>query len=381
MDKKTRSVLTLILCVFLIVALYFYAKHKQQIELDSGHRLVMGTLARAVAVAKYSSTAKKTIEAAFAEINKVDDLMSNYKSDSEISLVNRDAFERQVKVSKPTFEVLQKSIEFSKLTDGAFDITIGPLVDIWRLAAESNCVPTDAELSEARSKVGYEKLILDANELTVRFAVEGMRIDLGGIAKGYAIDKAVEAMQAAGAIGAMVDIGGDIRCFGTPMQGKNYWLIGLQDPTEDFESQISNFEFPVGTGMTLLVLQLTDDAVATSGGYRRFTLIDGKKYSHIINRRTEISSEGLSSVTIISKNAMDADALATAVSVMGAEKGLDLIETMSQTEAILIPSPSTPSIVLRTGVLGTGQPKPAPSEIEGYELIKTTAAEKYITSK
>jgi len=368
MDKKTRSVLITILCIFAVVVLYFSAKSKRQIELDSRYRLVMGTFARVVVVSEDSSTAKKSIEAAFAEIQKVDDLMSNYKDDSEISLVNRDAFNQPVKVSQSTFKVLQKSIGFSRLTNGAFDITIGPLVDLWRSAAEANSVPTDAELSEARSKVGYEKLILDANELSVRFAVESMRIDLGGIAKGYAIDKAIEATQAAGAIGAMVDIGGDIRCFGTPMQGKNYpgsagtprpdgWLIGLQDPNITGDEIVIPAQAGIQTGKPLLILQLNNAAVATSGSYRRFGLINGQKYSHIIDRRTGISTEGLSSVTIISKNAMDADALATAVSVMGLEKGLALIETILQTEAILIPS----------------QPKP--------ELIKTTGAEKYITSK
>jgi len=357
MDKKTRSFLIIIVCIFAVVTLYFFAKSKQQVELDSGRRPVMGTFARVVVIAEDSKTAKESIKAAFVELIKVDKLMSDYKDDSDISRINKHAFNDPVKVTQPTFEVLEKSIEFSKLSDGAFDITVGPLVDLWRRAAETNAVPTEAELSEAHSKVGYEKLILDANELSVRFAVDGMRIDLGGIAKGYAIDKAVEAMQTAGAVGAMVDIGGDIRCFGTPMQGKNFWLIGLQDPNIAGGDTDIFTQAGIQTNELLLVLQLEDNAVATSGGYRRFALINGKKYSHIINRRTGISAEGLLSVTIIAKNAVDVDALATAVSVMGLEKGLALIETIPQTEAILIPS----------------QPK--------YGLIRTTGAEKYITSK
>jgi thiamine biosynthesis lipoprotein len=196
--------------------------------------------------------------------------------------------------------------------------------------------------------VGYEKLKLNNQNKTIEFSVNGMRVDLGGIAKGYAIDKAVEAMQACGAIGGMVDIGGDIRCFGTPAKGKEHWLIGLQDPNETKDG--------LGESEPLLVLKLTDAAIATSGGYRRFALIEGKKYSHIIDTKTGYSSDQLTSVTIISKNATDADALATAVSVMGAEKGLALIEELPQTEAILIPS----------------QPK--------LQLIKTTGAEKYFES-
>jgi thiamine biosynthesis lipoprotein len=226
------------------------------------------------------------------------------------------------------------------------------LVDLWHAAAEANSIPSDAALSEARSKVGYEKLILDANQMTARFAVDGMRIDLGGIAKGYAVDRAVEAMLNCGATGGLVDIGGNIRCFGQPSGGKKFWLVGLQNPNDisDFRFPIS--DFPAGTGMPLLVLQLTDAAVATSGGYRRFALIGGKKYSHIIDPSTGISAENLLSVTIISRTAIDADALSTVVSVLGAEKGLALIKTIPQTEAILI----TPQ----------------------NKIIKTSGAEKYI---
>lgn len=339
--------------VFLIVSamIPLFLGGRTQAQHDSGYRLVMGTFAHLKAVAGDQDTAVKCVQSAFEEIKKVDKLMSDYKSDSEISRVNRDAFEQAVKVSASTFEVLQRSVEYSELSGGAFDITIAPLAGLWRAAAEANSIPTEAELQQARSKVGYEKLVLDANEMTVRFAVEGMKLDLGGIAKGYSIDKAVEAMQAGGAIGGMVDVGGDIRCFGLPPEGKKTWRIGLQDPAlpEGDDETLGG-----GAGRILMVLKLTNAAVATSGGYQRFVLIDGKRHSHIINRDTGASAQDASSVTIISQNATDADALATAVSVMGPEKGLALIEKTPQTEAILITS--------------------APE----YELIKTSGAEKYI---
>jgi len=351
MKKKSRRLAIDIIVVLSLLAVIYFSWPKKRIEADSGYRLVMGTFAHLKAVSYDTDTAKKCVETAFTEIRKVDDLMSGYKSDSEISKVSRDAFKRPVKVSSATFEVLQKSAEFSRLSEGAFDITIGPLTELWRSAAEANSVPTDAELEQARSKVGYEKLFLDANELTVRFAVDGMKLDLGGIAKGYAIDRAIEAMQTGGAIGGMVDVGGDIRCFGLPRQDRDTWRIGLQNPTQIEDGGTNHV---VGAGQVLLVLKLENAAVATSGGYRRFLLIEGKKYSHIMDRRTAAGAEALSSVTIISQNAIDADALATAVSVMGAEKGIALIEKTPKTEAILItPSPE-------------------------YQLIKTTGAEKYI---
>jgi thiamine biosynthesis lipoprotein len=337
--QNSRIVIGIIAAAF--VALALLMRPKAPVEADGGYRAVMGTFARVVAVAKDSSVADSAVEAGFAQLRNVDELMSDYKSDSEISAVNRDAYKSPVKVSRATFEVLQKAIYFSELSDGAFDITVGPLVDLWRQAAEANSVPTEAELQQASSKVGYEKLLLDANEMSVRFAVDGMRLDLGGIAKGYAIDKAIEAMLKGGATGGMVDIGGDIRCFGVPTKGKTHWLIGLQDPNkaEDW----------LATGETSLVLKLTDDAIATSGDYRRFVLVDGKKYSHILDTKTGRGSKGLSSVTIICKNAIEADALATAVSVMGPGKGMALIEKLPDAEAILISPPPEFKIVGTNG--------------------------------
>jgi thiamine biosynthesis lipoprotein len=306
----------------------------------------MGTFAHVVAVAKDSGAAKKCVRAALEEIHKVDDLMSDYKSDSEISLVNQKAFEKAVQVSPSTFEVLRRSVEFSKLTEGAFDITVGPLVDLFRTAKKTGAAPTQEQIAQAKTNVGYEKLELDEHNRTVRFRVEGMRLDLGAIAKGYAVDKAIKAAQHCGATGAMVDLGGNIRCFGTPPKSRDLWLIGVQDPNSAIEG--------IGGGGLLFTLKITNTSIATSGDYQQFVIIAGKRYSHILDPHTGWSAEGLSSVTIITDNATDADALSTAVSVMGVEKGLALIEKLPNTEAILV----------------TSEPK--------CEIIKTDGAEKFI---
>jgi thiamine biosynthesis lipoprotein len=333
-------------CLFLVAVSFLSCTGKGRVDADSGYQIVMGTFAHIVAVAQNAGTAKKCIRAALEEIHKVDNLMSDYKSDSDISRVNREAYEKPVQVSKSTFEVLQRSIEFSKMTDGAFDVTVGPLVALFRKAKETKVAPSEQQIAQAKSKVGFEKLKLDSENRTVQFSEKGMLLDLGGIAKGYAIDKAIEAAQRCGAVGAMVDIGGDVRCFGLPPKGRDHWLIGLQDPNSAIEG--------IEGGGLRLVLKVTNESVATSGDYQQFVIIEGKRYSHIMNRRTGKSAESLSSVTIIADNATDADALATAVSVMGAEKGLALIEKLPNTEAILI--------------------GPGP----GYEITKTPGAEKYI---
>ncbi len=348
MSTKIRSIVIIVFVACLIVAIYFSADTNKQVERDSGHRLVMGTFARAVVIAEDSNTAKKCIETAFAEIHKVDELMSDYKSDSEISEVNRIGFKRAVRLSHSTYEVLQKSIEFSKLTRGAFDITVGPLVDLFHSAEKKQVAPTKEQIARAKSKVGLVTMLAERVGREFLPFVRRPGRYIGGVAKGYAVDKAVEAMQTCGAIGGMVDLGGDIRCFGTPLKGKKHWIIGLQNPNSDKD---------IAGRDVMLKLQLANGAVATSGDYQQFVLIEGKRYSHIINRKTGTSTEGLSSVTIIANNATDADALATAVSVMGAKKGLALIESMPDTEAILITSPPE------------------------YKIIKTTGAEKYIKYK
>jgi FAD:protein FMN transferase len=339
LENRNRQVaIKIAVTAFLAAGVYFFVaeKMRQPIEIDGGCREVMGTLARIVVVAKHEWQGKRCIEAGFEQLKRIDAMMSDYKDDSELSRVNREAFANPVKVSPELFEILQKSVEFSRLSNGAFDITVGPLVDLWHKAGEANVVPDENILAAIKARVGFEKLILDASERTVRFAVEGMRLDLGGIGKGYAVDKAVEAMRRCGAIGGMVDSGGNIRCFGKPAD-KDTWLVGLQNPmAAQPGADPPKLNGTIGTEQVLMVLKLNDMAVATSGDYRRFVTIDGKRYSHIIDTNTATGASKLSSDTILAATAVDADALSTAVNVMGAEKGLALIESLAGVEAILI---------------------------------------------
>jgi len=345
-NNSRRIALKFFFTACLMSAMYYFVMEtmRRPVEVDGGYREIMGTFARIVTVAKNTRQARRCIEAGFDEIRRIDSVMSDYKSDSELSKVNREAYANPVKVSDELFGILQNSVEYSWLTNGAFDITVGPLVDLWHKAGEANIMPDENAITEAKARVGYEKLILDANAQTVRFAVEGMRLDLGGIGKGYAVDMAVEVMQCSGAIAGMVDSGGNIRCFGKPAN-KDVWLVGVQDP------KAANNE--VETGQVLMILKLSPDkigmAVATSGDYRRFVMVAGKKVSHIIDTNTASGASKLSSDTIIAKTAVDADALSTAVNVLGAEKGLALIEAMPDTEAILISSNAKDEIIKTKG--------------------------------
>jgi len=323
---------------------YFIGENfRKPVQVDGGSRVIMGTFARVVAVAKHNRQAKRLIEVGFKELNRIDAMMSDYKPDSQLSKVNREAFSHPVKVSPELFEILYMSVEFSRLSNGTFDITVGPLVDLWRKAGETNSMPDENTLAETRARVGYEKLILDYNEQTVKFAVDGMRLDLGGIGKGYAVDKAIEAMHKRGALGGMVDSGGNIRCFGRPADRAD-WLIGLQDPNSA-DSSVS---------LPLMVLKLSPDkfgmSVATSGDYQRFVTVAGQKVSHIIDPNTAKGANKLSSDTIITHAAVDADALSTIVNILGPDKGLEFIESLPDSECIMITSAPEYRIIESSGV-------------------------------
>ncbi len=328
MQKTSRRIIVGLLFVLLVIVLYLGFTARETIQIDSGYRVIMGTFSRAVVIARNEEIGRHCIAAAFDVQKHIDETMSYQRPESELNTINREAYERPVEVDSATFEVLERAKHFSKLSGGAFDVTIGALEELWHHAAEANTPPTEAEIAEARSKVGYENMVLDPKARTVRFEIEGMKIDLGGIAKGFAIDESVEAMKAAGAVGGMIDIGGDIRCFGQPPKGQQTWRVGLQDPNVGPDD--------LAPGKPLLVLKVLDRAVTTSGDYRRFTTVKGQRQSHIMDTRSGRGADSLASVTIIAADATTADALATAVSVLGAQKGMALIEKIPDTEAILI---------------------------------------------
>lgn len=333
MRQTTAFHLFLAFCLISPVA----CKPKPQapVTVDSGYRQVMGTVIRILAVAEDRNRADQAIKAALNEISDIERRMSDYDPASMLSTVNQKAFETPIPVDDQLFQVLSAAMEYSRASDGAFDITIGPVVQLWRKARADGIAPNPEAIQTARRRVGYQNLILDADNKTVKFAKEGMALDLGGIAKGYAIDRAIEVLQDAGLAGGMVDIGGDLRCFGKPANHAAHWMIGLQDPAS--EKKI------------LLKLKMDDRAVATSGDYRRFFIIDGQKHSHIVDPATADSAQELSSVTIIAPTAMGADALATAVSVLGKEKGIVLIETIEDVEAFLLNTNQTNGITKTTG--------------------------------
>jgi thiamine biosynthesis lipoprotein len=353
-SKKYNLVLAVLAAIFIFYLLISRLENKRLVQIESPNKIVMNTIAKIIAVAPDEKTAQLSVNTAFEKIYQLEKLMNRYDSNSQLSQVNLLAAKEPVRVDKDLFDILQQSVRYSGLSNGAFDITVGPLVDLWKKCAEANSMPTDKQLAEVKKTVGFNKIILDANVQSVRFTVQGISLDLGAIAKGYAADKAANEMKRCGAVAGLVEIGGQIGCFGlTEKKGKatlpkrlrssreGGWIVGIRNPVKLQDNQI------------IVKLALSDMAVSTSGDYERFYKIGGRQFSHIFNPATEKSANQLTSVTIIAANGTEADALATAVSVLGEQKGLELIEKTENTEAILIKAGS-------------------------QELVKSSGAEQYL---
>ncbi len=305
---------------------------KQELKLFKKAALSMGTVFETTIYTADKYIAEKTFNDVSQEINRLDFLMSNYKKESVLSVLNKNASAEPADCNKELASVIEQSLQYSEITDGAFDITIGPLMKKWGFFKKQGRIPGKEELESALESVSYKNIIIEEktikslakNPVTVKtafFKNPGTRIDLGGIGKGYAVDRAVNVLKQNGINSALINFAGNIYAFGTP-PGKESWVIGLQHPRES-EGLLGTFE-------------IKDKAVSTSGDYEKFFTIEGKRYSHIIDPRTGYPVKGIVSVTIVTDNATRADALSTGVFVLGLEKGMALIEKLQDVEGIII---------------------------------------------
>ncbi len=270
-------------------------------------RAVMGTDCTLVAVVPFRRQADAEALLAEAEttLRAAEARMSTWLADSELGRLNAAAAGKEVPLSPQTLEVLRAAREAHLQTGGAFDVTCRPLIELWRHTACEQAVAHIClkpwELAQARARSNWQLIRLTGTGAVKR--TPAVRLDLGGIAKGYAIDRAAEVLRAAGVIGGMVDVGGDLLCFGRPLAGET-WPVDVKNPSAPGR---------------LVQLRLREGAVCTSGNYARFTEIAGKRYSHIIDPRTGWPAETALSVTVVAPTAMTADIWATALSVLGPE--------------------------------------------------------------
>jgi thiamine biosynthesis lipoprotein len=283
----------------------------QKQQLYKNNRLMMGTNVEVI------SPDKKAAKIVFGEIKRIEDLLSKYNPESEISRLNKFG---KLKVSPETFYILKKSKEFWQASEGAFDITVGPLVDLWGFTDKKYSLPKESQIKNILRLIGTEKIILQDSNNVVKFKFKNMKIDLGAVAKGYAVDCAVNKLKASGIKSCLINAGGQIYCLGDKF-GKT-WKIAIRNPR--------------GKGFADY-LELKDKAVATAGDYEQYFIKDEKRFSHILNPKTGYPADsGVVAVTVIAPDGLTADALATAIFVLGKEKGEALAKKFADVKVKIV---------------------------------------------
>ena len=281
----------------------------------------MGTLVRVTVYARDEAAARDALRAAFDRIAALDRTLSDYKPDSELSQLTSTAVGRPVQVSDDLFAVLDASQRLAEATGGAFDVTQGPVIRLWREARRTGQAPGAAALADAAARSGFRKLTLDAARRTVTLAVDGMALDVGAIGKGYAANEAVETLRRRGVASALVAISGDL-AFSAAPPGRRGWRIGVHS-------------LDSSTTALPATLELTDAAVSTSGSSEQYVQIDGRRYSHVIDPASRAGLTEDVTVTVIARHGLHADGLDTAIALVGHERGFALLDGYPDAAALV----------------------------------------------
>lgn len=282
---------------------------------------LMGSRFELVAIHESKATRDQAITSAIKEIRRIESLISSWNAKSETSKINANAGTQAIKVSEELFQLIERSIKVSKLTNGAFDISFNSLDPIWIFDRREMKAPDSSLISASVKKINYKNIILNRENLTVYLHEKGMKIGFGAIGKGYAANRAKKVMLDHGIENGLINAGGDLIAWGKQENGQP-WQIGIADPSKEKEY--------------IAWLSVKDMSVVTSGNYEKFVIIDEKKYGHIIDPKTGWPVGGIKSVTLVSPDAELSDALATSVFVLGIKKGLDLVNQLKNVECLII---------------------------------------------
>ncbi|WP_243122887.1 FAD:protein FMN transferase [Haloimpatiens lingqiaonensis] len=279
----------------------------------------MGTV---VSLKVYGEKAEENIEEAIKLLGNIEEKMSVNKENSEVNRLNSSAGNKSEKVSKETYYVIKKAIEYSKLSEGAFDITVEPLVKLWGIGTDKARIPSKEEIEKAKELINYKNIEINEDG-QIYLKKSGMKIDLGAIAKGYGADEIKSMLIKNGVKSAFINIGGNVNLLGSKTDGSP-WKIGVQNPLKD-------------KGEYLGILTTEDKSIVTSGNYERYFEKDGKRYHHIFDVKTGYPADkGLISTTIVSDKSIDGDALSTTTYVLGLEKAIKLVESQKGVDAIFV---------------------------------------------
>lgn len=309
------------LCLLAFLVLLSELAHAEPVTVRRS-QMLMGTLVEVTAVAADKPHSQQAAAAALAEIRRLEALLSTWIATSEVSRINAAAGREAVKVSQETLDLIKRSLEIARLTEGGFNIAMGPAIDAWSVT-EHPRIPDDRELEALRPLVDLSQISVDEEAGTVFLKRAGMRLDVGGIGKGFAADAAVRAMRAAGAFAGVVALSGDIKTFGLMPDGQRF-LFGIQHPRKE--------------EAILARLELQDEAISTAGDYQRYFEHNGVRYHHILDPRTLRPARRCQSVTVVAREGVLADGLDTGIFVMGPERGMELIARLPGVEAVIVDS-------------------------------------------
>jgi thiamine biosynthesis lipoprotein len=298
------------------------ADHPGLLSRYQGARMSMACVYTVVVYGRDPASLPGIVDAALDEVDRIDRLMSHYKPDSPLSRLNRTAAEGPMPVDPELFDFLVESLNYSRDSDGAFDITVGPLMKAWGFFRGDGRIPTESEISELRTRVGYQHVIMDAGEKTIHFDRPGVELDLGGIAKGYAVDRAVSVLRHHSIAAALVSAGGStLYALGAP-PGRKGWEVSVQDP--------------IDPRRVALGVVLKDQALSVAGSSEKFFEVEGVRYSHIMDPRTGRPVQGVLSVVVLAGSGTVGDALDDAFFVEGVVKSREHLKRLPATEVFFL---------------------------------------------
>jgi thiamine biosynthesis lipoprotein len=323
---------------FLLSTLYsllFLAGCANKDNIYRESRIMMDTFCTITVVSPSKEKARVAIDAGFAEIKRLENLLNYFSPESEIAAVNKAAGRTPVKVSRETLEIIKKAVEIANLTNGAFDPAVGSVMKLWGFSSQTSesSVPSEDKIKRTLRLVDYKKIKINTSASEIFLEEQGMELDLGGIAKGYAADRAIEVIKAKDIKAALVAIAGDIKGFGLKPDMQP-WKVGIQNPRPE-DNLPESPHTPLGkrgVGVDFedifASLLLKDKAISTSGDYQRFFINDGKRYHHIIDPKTGYPASGVMSVSVVAPEGYMADGISTGVFVLGPEDGIKFLESM-----------------------------------------------------
>lgn len=321
--KKAVEVLAVVIILGIIIFAIINIVNQESIQKYSKTELLLDTVFDIAVFTEDEAEGNRLLREAFNEVRALEKTFSRFVSGSEVDKINQKAGEGSVEVSSDMLKVVRSGIYFGEITEGSFDITIAPLMELWGFGTGEQRVPSQEEIEEILPLVDYREIQLDEQRFTVYLPQEEMSLDLGGIAKGYIVDSIVQYLESQNVELATVNAGGDIRVIGTREDGTP-WRIGIRNPRNNNGQDI------------IAVIPIVDQAVVTSGDYERYFTIDGKSYHHILDPHNGFPAAEVISVTIVAEECITADALSTAVFVLGPQKGMELVESLSGVEGLII---------------------------------------------